>query len=66
LSAPSGMSYAWSTGATTQTVTQSTSGQVGLTITDANGCASAASPVTVNVYSVPALTVTSASSMSIC
>jgi subtilisin family serine protease len=40
LSAPSGMSYAWSTGATTQTVTQSTSGQVGLTITDANGCAS--------------------------
>ena len=66
LSAPSGMSYAWSTGATTQTVTQSTSGQVGLTITDANGCASAASPVTVNVYSVPALTVTSASSTSIC
>ncbi|MDB2435973.1 S8 family serine peptidase [Schleiferiaceae bacterium] len=66
LSAPSGMSYAWSTGATTQTVTQSSSGQVGLTITDANGCASAASPVTVNVYSVPALTVTSASSTSIC
>ena len=66
LSAPSGMSYAWSTGATTQTVTQSTSGQVGLTITDANGCASAASPVTVNVYSVPAMTVTSASSTSIC
>ena len=66
LSAPSGMSYAWSDGSTTQTVTQSTSGQVGLTITDANGCASVASPVTVNVYSVPALTVTSASSTSIC
>ena len=66
LSAPSGMSYAWSTGATTQTVTQSSSGQVGLTITDVNGCASVASPVTVNVYSVPALTVTSASSTSIC
>ena len=66
LSAPSGMSYAWSTGATSQTVTQSSSGQVGLTITDANGCTSAASPVTVNVYSVPALTVTSASSTSIC
>ncbi|MDB2403935.1 S8 family serine peptidase [Schleiferiaceae bacterium] len=66
LSAPSGMSYAWSTGATSQTVTQSSSGQVGLTITDANGCTSAASPVTVNVYSVPAMTVTSASSTSIC
>ena len=66
LSAPSGMSYAWSTGATTQTVTQSSSGQVGLTITDANGCASVASPVTVNVYNVPSLTVTSTSSTSIC
>jgi len=66
LSAPSAMSYAWSTGATSQTVTQSSSGQVGLTITDANGCTSAASPVTVNVYSVPAMTVTSASSTSIC
>ncbi|MDA8577137.1 T9SS type A sorting domain-containing protein, partial [Schleiferiaceae bacterium] len=30
------------------------------------GCTSAASPVTVNVYSVPAMTVTSASSTSIC
>jgi len=48
LSAPSGMSYAWSTGATSQTVTQSSSGQVGLTITDANGCTSAAPPVIVN------------------
>ena len=66
LSAPSGMSYAWSTGATTQSITQSSSGQIGLTITDANGCSSVASPVTVNVYSVPSMTVTSASSTSIC
>lgn len=66
LSAPSGMSYAWSDGSTTQSITQSSSGQVGLTITDANGCSSVASPVTVNVYSVPSMTVTSASSTSIC
>ena len=66
LSAPSGMSYAWSTGATTQSITQSSSGQIGLTITDANGCSSMATPVTVNVYSVPSMTVTSASSTSIC
>jgi len=66
LSAPSGVSYAWSDGSTTQSITQSSSGQLGLTITDANGCSSVASPVTVNVYSVPALTVTSVSSTSIC
>ena len=66
LSAPSGMSYAWSDGSTTQSITQSSSGQVGLTITDANGCSSVASPVTVNVYSVPSMTVSAASSTSIC
>lgn len=66
LSAPSGMSYAWTTGSTTQSVTLSSSGQVGLTITDANGCSTTATPVTVNVYSVPTLTVTAASSTSIC
>ena len=66
LSAPSGMNYAWSTGATTQAITQSTSGQVGLTITDGNGCSTTATVVTVNVYSVPAMTITSASSTSIC
>ncbi|REJ63930.1 MAG: hypothetical protein DWQ21_01505 [Bacteroidetes bacterium] len=66
LSAPSGMSYSWTTGATTQSITQSTSGQVGLTITDANGCSATATPVTVNVYSVPSMTVTAASSTSIC
>ena len=66
LSAPAGMTYAWTTGATTQSITQSTSGQVGLTITDANGCSATATPVTVNVYSVPSMTVTAASSTSIC
>jgi len=66
LSAPSGVSYAWSTGATTQTITQSSSGQVGLTITDVNGCSTTATVVTVDVYSVPAMTITSVSSTSIC
>jgi len=66
LSAPSGMSYAWSDGSTTQSITQSGSGQVGLTVTDNNGCSSVASPVTVNVYSVPSMTVSAASSTSIC
>ena len=66
LSAPAGMTYAWTTGATTQSITQSTSGQVGLTITDVNGCSATATPVTVNVYSVPSMAVTAASSTSIC
>ena len=38
----------------------------GLTITDSNGCSATATPVTVNVYSVPSMTVTAASSTSIC
>jgi hypothetical protein len=66
LSAPAGMTYAWTTGATTQSITQSTSGQVGLTITDANGCSATATPVTVNVYNVPSMTVSTPSGTSFC
>ena len=58
------MSYSWTTGATTQSTKYLRSG--GLTITDANGCSATATPVTVNVYSVPSMTVTAASSTSIC
>lgn len=66
LSAPAGMTYAWTTGATTQSITQSTSGQVGLMITDANGCSATATPVTVNVYNVPSMTVSTPSGTSFC
>lgn len=66
LSAPVGMTYAWTTGATTQSITQSTSGQVGLTVTDANGCSATAIPVTVNVHNVPSMTVSTPSGTSFC
>ena len=66
LSAPAGMTYAWTTGATTQSITQSTSGQVGLTITDANGCSATATPVMVNVHNVPSMTVSTPSGTSFC
>lgn len=66
LSGPSNMSYAWTTGATTQSITASTSGQAGLTITDANGCSETATPVQITVHPVPAMAVTAAGSTSIC
>ena len=66
LTGPSNMSYLWSDASTSQSLVLSSSGQVGLTITDANGCSATASTVDVNVYSVPTLAVTAASSTSIC
>ncbi|MBL0050698.1 MAG: T9SS type A sorting domain-containing protein [Bacteroidetes bacterium] len=38
LDAGTGVSYLWSTGATTQTIVVSTSGTYTVTVTDANGC----------------------------
>ena len=66
LTGPSNMSYLWSDASTSQSLVLSSSGQVGLTITDANGCSATASTVDVNVFSVPTLAVTAASSTSIC
>lgn len=39
LSAPAGLIYQWNTGATTQSITVSTSGNYSLTVSDAEGCA---------------------------
>jgi len=66
LSAPAGMSYNWSTGATTQSITASTSGQLGLTVTDANGCQAAATPVQITSYNLPNLAITAPNGTSIC
>jgi len=54
LTAPSGFaSYSWSTGATTQQISVSTSGSYSVTVTDAGGCVSPASAVLV-VTVIPA------------
>lgn len=52
LTAAAGSSYLWSTGATTQNITVTTSGQYRVTITNAAGC-SAASPGSIDVVVDP-------------
>jgi hypothetical protein len=58
LAANAAAGYLWSTGATTQNITASTSGNYSVVITDANGCHSGAAfmPVTVNPLPVASIT----------
>ncbi len=55
----------WSTNATTSTITVSTTGNYSVTVTDANGCSSVSTPISVNVSNAPAPT-SSASSTQAC
>jgi hypothetical protein len=55
----------WSTNATTSSITVSTTGNYSVTVTDANGCASASAPISVNVSNAPTPTI-SASSTQAC
>jgi hypothetical protein len=57
LTASSGSSYLWSTGATTQSITVATSGSFSVSVTNANGCSSASSPTTVTAKAKPAVPV---------
>jgi subtilisin-like proprotein convertase family protein len=52
-------SYLWNTGATTQTITATTSGSYQATLTDANGCTKVTNAVTVTVFPQPSVTATS-------
>lgn len=65
LTASTGNSYLWSTGATTQSIAVSLSGTYSVTVTSASGSASA-TPVTVSVYSLPSALVTASGSTNIC
>lgn len=66
LTAQSGSSYAWSNGATTRTITVSTSGNYTVTVNNTSGCAAVSSPVAVTVNSIPASTVTASGSTNLC
>jgi D-lyxose ketol-isomerase len=47
LAAPAGYTYAWSNGATAQSITVSTAGPYSVTVTNASGCSTASAPVVV-------------------
>jgi hypothetical protein len=53
LTSTAGASYLWSTGATTQAITVSSSGSYSVTMTDGNGCSGTSPASVVTVYPVP-------------
>ncbi len=56
----------WSTNATTQTITVSTSGTYSVVYTDANQCSATSNTITVNVSNAPLPTVQATGSLSLC
>jgi len=67
LSAPTGYTYKWSTGATLQNITASLAGKYYVTIIDANGCVSSNdSSVTISVNSPVIPSITTSGTTSIC
>ncbi|MBL4585430.1 MAG: Ig-like domain-containing protein, partial [Flavobacteriales bacterium] len=53
LTSSPGVSYAWSTGATTQSITVFTSGSFNVLVTDQNGCVGESPLVTIQVFPTP-------------
>jgi hypothetical protein len=68
LTAPSGVgyNYLWSTGATTQTITVSTSGSYSLTVTATGGCSVTSLPTIVTVLPIPTATIFPTGAINIC
>jgi len=66
LTCTAGNSYLWSTGAVTQSITVSTSGNYTVTLTDANGCVGTSAPITVTVNPLPTPTITASGPITFC
>lgn len=66
LTASGGVTYLWSSGATTAAITAATSGSYTVTATNGNGCPAVAAPVTVTVNPLPTATITPAGPTSFC
>lgn len=66
LSATPGNNYLWNTGATSQTITVSTSGQRWVTVTNVNGCSGVSDTVDVVVNPNPTPTVTADGPLEFC
>jgi uncharacterized protein (DUF779 family) len=66
LTANSGASYLWSTGATTQAINASTAGTYSVTVTQSGGCSKTSSPTNVIVNALPSNTITNSGPTSFC
>ena len=66
LTAPAGNSYAWSNGATTQSITVTQAGNYTVQVTNASGCQATSAPTTVTVNALPVATVTANGPTSFC
>jgi large repetitive protein len=66
LTASAGASYAWSNGATTQSITVSDAGSYSVTVTNANGCSAASAATAVSVLALPEASITASGSTTFC
>ena len=66
LTASTGSSYLWSTGATTASITVNNTLDVSVTVTNANGCSATSAITSVVVHSLPVANITSLNGNSFC
>jgi enoyl-CoA hydratase/carnithine racemase len=66
LTASSGASYLWSTGATTASIVASSTGNYSVTVTDANGCSATSAPTPVTVNANPTASITAGGPTTFC
>jgi large repetitive protein len=66
LTASSGSSYAWTNGATTNSIVVSASGSYGVSVTNASGCVATAVPTAITVFAVPTASITTSGATTFC
>lgn len=66
LTASAGASYLWSTGATTQSITASSTGNYSVVVTNAAGCASASASQSVTVNANPSVSISTSGPTTFC
>jgi hypothetical protein len=66
LTASAGSSYAWTNGATTNSIVVSASGSYGVSVTNASGCVATAIPTAITVFAVPTASITTSGATTFC
>ena len=66
LTAATASNYLWNTGATSQSITVTSSGSYSVTVTNANGCSAISTPTVVTVYSLPTPTIEPSGATTVC